>query len=93
MSNNWKFEPDPITRGYINKLDKSPVDFQRIELIRKEVEEKLKNYNLVSDYKERDEAYKCWDLDGRKCSWTQVYDEDLEDGSFYKRFKTMEYFG
>lgn len=26
---------------------------QRIELIRKEVEEKLKNYNLVSDYKEQ----------------------------------------
>lgn len=53
MSDNWKFEPDPITRGYIDKLDKSPIDFQRIELIRKEVEEKLKNYHLVSDYKEQ----------------------------------------
>ena len=41
----------------------------------------------------RDEAYKCWDLDGRKCPSTSVYDEDLEDGSFYERFETMEYFG
>lgn len=22
MSNKWKFEPDPFTRGYINYLDK-----------------------------------------------------------------------
>jgi hypothetical protein len=41
----------------------------------------------------RDEAYKCWNLDGRKCPWTTVYDEDLEDGSFYKRFEIIEYFG
>ena len=27
----------------------------------------------------RDEAYKCWDLEGRKCPSTHVYDEDLED--------------
>lgn len=53
MKKEWKFEPDPFTRGYIDKLDKSPIDFQRIELIRKEVEEKLKNYYFVSDYKEQ----------------------------------------
>lgn len=53
MNEWWKFEPDPITRGYINKLDESPIDFQRIELIRKEVEEKLKKYYLVSNYKEQ----------------------------------------
>ena len=57
MNKEWKFEPDPITRGYINKLDKSPIKFdnlkRQIELIRKEVEEKLKNYYLVSDYKEQ----------------------------------------
>ena len=58
MNEKWKFEPDPITRGYINYLNESPVKFdnlkkQRIELIRKEVEEKLKNYHLVSDYKEQ----------------------------------------
>ena len=41
----------------------------------------------------RDEPYKCWCLEGRNCPWTQVYDEDLEDGSFYKRFETIEYFG
>ena len=41
----------------------------------------------------RDATYKCWNLEGRKCPWTQVYDEDLEDGSFYERFETMEYFG
>jgi len=38
-------------------LDKSPIKFdegkQQIELIRKVVEEKLKNYHLVSDYKEQ----------------------------------------
>ena len=57
MSDEWKFEPDPSTRGYINYLDKSPVKFDevkpQIELIRKEVEEKLKNYHLVSNYKEQ----------------------------------------
>ena len=41
----------------------------------------------------RDEIYKCWDLEGRKCPSTHVYDEDLEDGSFYERFETIEYFG
>ena len=41
----------------------------------------------------RDEAYKCWNLEGRKCPWATVYDEDLEDGSFYKRFEIIEYFG
>jgi hypothetical protein len=41
----------------------------------------------------RDEAYKCWNLDGRKCPWATVYDEDFEDGSFYKRFEMIEYFG
>ena len=58
MNKKWKFEPDPITRGYMNYLDESPITFdnlkkQRIELIRKEVEEKLKNYYLVSNYKEQ----------------------------------------
>ena len=57
MDKEWKFEPDPFTRGHINYLDKSPIKFDnlkhQIELIRKEVEEKLKNYNLVSDYKEQ----------------------------------------
>ena len=53
MNKEWKFEPDPITRSYINYLDKAPIEFQRIESIRKEVEEKLKNYHLVSDYKEQ----------------------------------------
>ena len=58
MNKEWKFEPNPFTRGYINYLDKSPIEFdklkkQQIELIRKEIEEKLKNYYLVSDYKEQ----------------------------------------
>jgi hypothetical protein len=57
MNKEWKFEPDPITKGYIDYLDKSPITFDKlkrqIELIRKEVEEKLKNYYLVSDYKEQ----------------------------------------
>ena len=42
---------------------------------------------------ERDEAYKSWDLKGRKCPSTYVYDEDFENGSFYKRFEIIEYFG
>ena len=41
----------------------------------------------------RDETHKCWDLEGRKCPWATVYDEDLEDGSFYERFEVMEYYG
>ena len=57
MNEKWKFEPDPITRGYINYLDNAPVKFdegkQRIDLIGKEIEENLKNYHLVSDYKEQ----------------------------------------
>ena len=62
MNKKWKFEPDPITKGYIDHLDKSPITFdklkkQQIELIRKEVEEKLKNYYLVSDYKEQLDIY------------------------------------
>lgn len=27
MNDGWKFEPDPITRGYIDNLDKSPIKF------------------------------------------------------------------
>lgn len=27
MSDNWKFEPDPFTKGYIKYLDKSPIKF------------------------------------------------------------------
>lgn len=53
MNKEWKFEPDPTTRSYINYLDKSPVNFQRIEIITKDVEEKLKDYHLASDYKEQ----------------------------------------
>lgn len=57
MNEKWKFEPDPITRSYINYLDNAPVVFdelkRQIELIRKDAEEKFKNYHLVSDYKEQ----------------------------------------
>ena len=57
MNKEWKFEPDPITKGYIDYLDNAPIKFdnlkRQIELIRKEVEEKLKNYYFVSDYKEQ----------------------------------------
>jgi transcriptional regulator NrdR family protein len=67
--NNWKFEPDPITRSYINNLDKSPVDFRRIEIITKDVEEKLKDYHLASDYKEQ---------------LTYLF-EQLKDYDFYKK--------
>lgn len=27
MNEEWKFEPDPITRSYIDNLDKSPIKF------------------------------------------------------------------
>ena len=32
MKNNeeWKFEPDPIIRSYINNLDKSPIKFNAL---------------------------------------------------------------
>lgn len=58
MNKEWKYEPDPITRSYIDFLNKSPITFDRLKhqielIIRKEVEEKLKNYYLVSDYKEQ----------------------------------------
>ena len=33
-----------------------------------------------------------WDLQGRKCPSTFVMDWELEDGSFYERFETIEYF-
>ena len=57
MNKEWKFEPDPFTKRYIDYLDKSPIKFDNLNhqielIIRKEVEEKLKNY-LVSDYKEQ----------------------------------------
>lgn len=39
MDKEWKFEPDPITRAYINYLDTAPIKFdnlnRQIELIRK----------------------------------------------------------
>lgn len=31
MNEEWKFEPDPFTRGYINYLDKSPVKFDALK--------------------------------------------------------------
>lgn len=31
MSEEWKFEPDPFTRGYINYLDKSPITFDNLK--------------------------------------------------------------
>ena len=30
MNKEWKFEPDPTTRSYINYLDKSPVNFNAL---------------------------------------------------------------
>lgn len=30
MSKEWKFEPDPITRGYIKYLDESPITFDNL---------------------------------------------------------------
>lgn len=29
MKKEWKFEPDPLTRGYIEFLDKSPIEFDK----------------------------------------------------------------
>jgi hypothetical protein len=31
MKKEWKFEPDPLVRGYINYLDKSPVTFDALK--------------------------------------------------------------
>ena len=55
MDKKWNFEPDPITRSYINYLDKSPIKIEEenIQLITKVIEEKLKNYHLDSNYKEQ----------------------------------------
>ena len=39
MDKEWKFEPDPITKGYINYLNNAPIKFdnlnRQIEIIRK----------------------------------------------------------
>lgn len=55
MDKKWNFEPDHVTRSYINYLDKSSIKIEEenIQLITKVIEEKLKNYHLVSDYKEQ----------------------------------------
>ena len=56
MNKKWKFEPDPITRGYINHLNKSPIKFDNLKrqielIIRKEVEEKLDYlFEQLKDY-------------------------------------------
>ena len=43
MNEKWKFEPDPITRGYIKYLDESPIEFnelkRNIELLKRMNEE------------------------------------------------------
>lgn len=31
MNEEWKFEPDPITRSYIDNLDKSPIKFAALK--------------------------------------------------------------
>lgn len=31
MNKEWKFEPDPFTKGYINYLDKSPIKFDALK--------------------------------------------------------------
>lgn len=55
MDKKLNFEPDPVTRSYINYLDKSPIKIEEenIQLITKVIEEKLKNYHLHSGYKEQ----------------------------------------
>ena len=42
MNKKWKFEPDPITKGYINYLDNAPIKFDNLKrqielIIRKEL--------------------------------------------------------
>lgn len=55
MDKKWNFEPDLITRSYINYLDKSPIKIEEenIQLITKVIKEKLKNYHLAFKYKEQ----------------------------------------
>ena len=45
MNKEWKFEPDPFTKGYINYLDKSPIKFDALknQLIYLEQGEKERN--------------------------------------------------
>ena len=59
MKNNeeWKFEPDPIIRSYINNLDKSPIKFNalRYQLIYLNEIEKERN---LTDSKKSDKMKK-----------------------------------
>ena len=55
MDKKLNFEPGPVTRSYINYLDKSSIKIEEenIQLITKVIEEKLKNYHLPSGYEEQ----------------------------------------
>jgi hypothetical protein len=81
----------------VNKKETKTMDtkFVKVQEVFAHAEEH--HHTVMLDGKEywvkRDEPYKSWCLEGRKCAWAQVYDEDFEDGSFYKRFETIEYFG
>ena len=45
MNKEWRFEPDPFTKGYINYLDKYPIKFDALkyQLIYLEQWEKERN--------------------------------------------------
>lgn len=62
MNKKWKFEPDPITKGYIDYLDKSPIKFdnlkRNIELL-KRMNEKINEKTFIELCKEAD-AIKCY---------------------------------
>ncbi len=55
MDKKLNFKPDPVTRSYINYLNKSSIKIEEenIQLITKVIEEKLKNYHLPSGYEEQ----------------------------------------
>ena len=63
MSKEWKFEPDPITRGYIDNLDKSPIKFDVLKhqlICLNEIEKKRKLSDAEKADKRNLEILKKW---------------------------------
>lgn len=63
MNKEWKFEPDPITRGYINHLDKSSVKFDALKyqlIYLNEIEKKRKLSDAEKADKRNLEILKKW---------------------------------
>ena len=63
MNDEWEFEPDPITRSYIDNLDKSPIKFDALKyqlLYLNEIEKERKLSDAEKADKRNLEILKKW---------------------------------